>query len=74
MTKIRVRQLTDEVLQKELTAFERKYGMSSADFYHKYEAGEMGDSQDMVAWASYYYMSLIPAGKPSPGKSSKVKA
>jgi hypothetical protein len=33
-------------LVRSLTVYERKYGMTSADFYEKYLAGKMEDSAD----------------------------
>jgi len=58
----RVRRMTDELLATELHKYEKKYKMSSKEFFEKYQRGEMGDSEDAVAWAAYYQMSLVPAG------------
>lgn len=47
-------------LLRALAAYERKHGMSSADFYAKYLAGTMEDSEDFVEWAGDYqhYIAL----------------
>ncbi len=47
-------------LVRVLVAYEQRYQMSSADFYARYQQGEMGDSADMVEWAGDYqhYMQL----------------
>jgi len=47
-------------LLRSLAAYERKYGMTSADFYEKYLAGKMEDSADFVEWAGDYqhYIAL----------------
>ena len=41
-------------LIRALVAYEQRYQMSSADFYVRYQKGEMGDSVDFVEWAGYY--------------------
>jgi len=47
-------------LLRSLAAYERKYGMISADFYEKYLAGKMEDTADFVEWAGDYqhYIAL----------------
>jgi hypothetical protein len=41
-------------LIRALVAYEQRYQMSSADFYVRYQKGEMGDSVDFVEWAGDY--------------------
>jgi hypothetical protein len=41
-------------LIRSLVAYEQRYQMSSADFYARYQRGEMGDSADVVEWAGDY--------------------
>jgi len=38
-------------LQVELEQFEQQYGLSSAEFYARFERGEMGDDLDFVDWS-----------------------
>lgn len=47
-------------LIRSLVAYEQHYQMSSADFYARYQKGEMGDSTDVVEWAGDYqhYLEL----------------
>jgi hypothetical protein len=47
-------------LVRSLVAYEQRYQMSSADFYGRYQKGEMGDSADFVEWAGDYqhYLQL----------------
>lgn len=45
-------------LKPQLQEFETQYGLESADFYQRYERGEMGDDLDFVEWASVYDMFL----------------
>jgi hypothetical protein len=47
-------------LIRSLVAYEQRYQMSSADFYARYQRGEMGDSTDVVEWAGDYqhYLEL----------------
>lgn len=33
---------------------ENRYGMDSATFYERFEAGEMGDGMDFFEWAGLY--------------------
>jgi len=33
-----------------LAAFERQYGMDSAEFWSRFEAGELGDDADWFEW------------------------
>ena len=41
-------------LVRSLVAYEQRYQMSSADFYGRYQRGEMGDTADFVEWAGDY--------------------
>ena len=40
--------------ENDLRAFEARYGMDSDTFYHRFEAGELGDSMDFFEWAGMY--------------------
>lgn len=46
-----------EKIEKVLTDYEKQYGMSSAEFLKKYEAGQTDDSGDSVEWASLTKMA-----------------
>jgi hypothetical protein len=41
-------------LQRELLSLEQRYGLSSSEFYRRYQAGEMGDDVEIVGWAGRY--------------------
>lgn len=43
-------------VQADLNAFERQYGLSSTDFYHRFQAGQTDDRMDYVEWASLVQM------------------
>lgn len=47
-------------LIRSLVLYEQKYQMSSADFYARYQKGDMEDSVDFVEWAGDYqhYLQL----------------
>jgi hypothetical protein len=47
-------------LIRSLVAYEQRYQISSADFYARYQRGEMGDTADVVEWAGDYqhYLQL----------------
>lgn len=51
-----------EELQARLQAFEAKYQMSSDDFYHRYEKGELDDSADFMEWSSFCDMAKFVKG------------
>ena len=43
-------------LQGDLSAFEQQYGLSSAEFYRRFQAGQTDDRMDYVEWASLVQM------------------
>jgi len=43
-----------ERYERDLREFERRYGMESATFYRRFEAGELGDAMDFSEWAGLY--------------------
>ena len=47
-------------LIRSLVAYEQRYQMPSADFYARYQKGEMGDTAEVVEWAGDYqhYLQL----------------
>ena len=44
-------------LQADLAEFERKYQLSSTEFYRQFQAGQTGDAMDYVEWASLVQMA-----------------
>lgn len=40
-----------EALHRRLSAFEEQYGLSSVEFYERYQRGELGDERDFIVWA-----------------------
>jgi hypothetical protein len=47
-----------ERYEQDLREFENKYGMDSADFYQRFEAGQLGDAMDFFEWAGLYELRL----------------
>jgi hypothetical protein len=43
-----------EELIREAKKYEKKFGMSTLEFYAKYRRGEMGDSKAVMEWAGAY--------------------
>jgi hypothetical protein len=43
-------------IEADLQEYEIRYQMPSAEFYHKFRAGELGDDVDFVEWSSFYQM------------------
>ena len=46
-----------EDMERVLADYEKQYGMSSAEFLKRYEAGQTDDSAESVEWASLTKMS-----------------
>lgn len=44
-------------LENDLAAFEKKYGMTTSDFYRKFQTGATDDRMDFVEWASLAQMA-----------------
>ena len=59
----KVKQLSEKDLSNILKSYEKKHGMSSAEFYVKYNRGKLADEReyskfsDFIKWASYYDMA-----------------
>ena len=45
-------------IQADLYDYEKKFGISTKDFYNQYKAGEKGDNEDTLIWAGIYEMFL----------------
>ena len=46
-------------MQRELAPFVQRYGLSSAECYRRFMAGEMGDSADLMEWMGLYEDVLL---------------
>lgn len=70
----RVKKIGFKGLVKYLHDFEAQYGMSSADFFHKFSKGELGDAGDFIMWAGLYetYLDLAPQTEKHGHKSAQV--
>ena len=44
-------------LEDILRDYESRHGMTSEEFYVKYNRGELGDAEEWVAWAGYFLMA-----------------
>lgn len=42
--------------QEDLRELEKKYAMTSAEFFANFQKGSLGDEADIVEWASLYQM------------------
>ncbi len=51
----KVQQLDVNELQRRLGAWEKQYGMTSAECEQRYFSGELGDSQEMLRWVHDYH-------------------
>ena len=44
------------LLKKDLSQFEKKYGISSDKFFNRFEKGELGDDGDYFEWSAIFQM------------------
>ncbi len=47
-----------ESLAQQMQPFEDRFGISSAEFYRRFHAGELGDDADMFEWSAFHQMWL----------------
>jgi len=45
-------------LSRRLRAYEQRYGYSTIEFYHRFESGDLGDTDDLLLWAGLYHLYL----------------
>ena len=45
-------------LAQELRRYEQQYGMSSEEFFRRFQRGELGDALDFIDWAGAYHLFL----------------
>jgi len=62
-------EMKKRLTEERIAEFERKYGLSSADFMRKFEAGELGDSKDWFEW-----WGLVKGRKVIEGELDKIRA
>ncbi|HED05683.1 MAG TPA: hypothetical protein ENI61_03245 [Ignavibacteria bacterium] len=46
-------------VSKRLSLYEKKYNMTSENFYYKYTNGEMTDDNEMIEWANDYQHYIV---------------
>lgn len=64
---MRVKQMNFDELCRLLQEKERQSGMSSIEFYNRYNSGKLGDAREYVEWAGLYriYLKMCLAQLPS---------
>ena len=45
-------------LQRELVTLETQHGLASAEMFRRFQAGELGDDVEVVAWVGRYRLFL----------------
>ncbi len=55
-TKVKVERLSPADIERELSAFEAKFGMTTEEFLRKWDLGEMGDVEDVFDWRGLVYL------------------
>jgi hypothetical protein len=50
--------LTFDELSARLRSYEQKYGYSTIEFYSRFQAGQLGDDDDLMLWAGLYHLYL----------------
>lgn len=53
-----LQRVTFDELADRLRDYERKYGWSTIEFFGGFEAGELGDDDDLLMWAGLYHLYL----------------
>ncbi len=48
-----------EQINKDLKEFEKRFDMSSEEFYRRFESGELGDDGDFFEWLGLYENILL---------------
>jgi hypothetical protein len=67
-----VHELTDEDVRLRLRELEQWYGLTSAEFYRRWQRGEADDILEKIEWSLLYEDWLrISAGTGSPAEESK---
>lgn len=68
--KRRARRADPAALQRQLTGFEQRYGMSSAEFLRRWHAGELDDRREFFTWFGVCHlaqkMGLLAPAAPAP--------
>jgi hypothetical protein len=52
------KKLSFEEISQKLSEYEKIFGYSTIEFYHQYQNGNLGDSQEMLMWAGLYHLYL----------------
>jgi hypothetical protein len=50
--------LSFQELSERLRIYEDQHGISTIEFYRKYQNGELGDGDDWMMWAGIYHLYL----------------
>lgn len=66
-----IKRLTDEELARQLSLLENEFGMTSAEFLARYNAGELGDRPAFIRWSG---LLRIAAKVGSPTSAPGVSA
>ncbi len=48
---------------RDLAQFEQQYGMSSSEFYRRFENGDLGDAMDFFEWSGLWELRQRLAGQ-----------
>ncbi len=48
---------------RDLAQFEQQYGMSSSEFYRRFESGDLGDAMDFFEWSGLWELRQRLAGQ-----------
>ncbi|MFH1906128.1 MAG: hypothetical protein ABIL11_01890 [Chloroflexota bacterium] len=64
---MKVTQMTFEDLCRLLQEKEKQFGMSSVEFFNRYNTGGLGDAREYIEWAGLYrtYLKLCLVQLPS---------
>ncbi|MBU0511840.1 MAG: hypothetical protein KKD28_12620 [Chloroflexi bacterium] len=52
------RRIEFDELTWRLSEYERKYNISTIEFFRRYSTGELGDDDELMMWAGIYHLYL----------------
>ena len=61
---VQIRKVTVKELRARLKPYEKKYGLTSAEFYERFRRGEIEDTKETVDWYLDYQFYLLAKGEP----------
>ncbi|MBX3050042.1 MAG: hypothetical protein KF753_01135 [Caldilineaceae bacterium] len=55
---LKSQRISFDELSERLRVYEQTYGYSTIDFFRRYQAGQLGDDDELMMWAGLYHLYL----------------